>query len=380
MPSLHRLSGITTLNLLLLLMCAFTAPKSDAAATFYSNCFSTKGVVNAVLNYDVNASDNHADSTITALTSYEVPADAHPAQCGTCPGVASNTKEKIYSYKSTPLPLGSIPKYGKLTDKIDIKITAYTDTVAGGSNQSLIETYPLLTPTTSMPEPDNNEATQTLCAKNPVASSPQRQFNWNKLSASLHIASPILGVETIPNQILMETSVCIYYGTGSCTFANATLASTMYISGAISAPLSCTINAGSVINVDFNTLPSMNFTAKGEPPVGFALRDVDITFHCDNAAVSNSDKIKLTLSSDQGVSDTGTALIAKMIGRDDIGVRMYDSNSNGVPLDGSVSFPITLDSSGNGHIKMSAAPVATTNAKPTPGKFEGNVTVKMDIR
>lgn len=96
--------------------------------------------------------------------------------------------------------------------------------------------------------------------------------------------------------------------------------------------------------------------------------------------MSNSDKIKLSLSADQGVSDGESGLIAKMVDRDDIGVRMYDSNSNSIRLDGSAEFPVTLDSQGNGSIKMQAAPVATTDNIPAGGNFEGNVTVKMDIK
>lgn len=86
------------------------------------------------------------------------------------------------------------------------------------------------------------------------------------------------------------------------------------------------------------------------------------------------------MSSDQGVVTDSNRLIAKMIGRDDVGVRMYDENNNNVVLDGSVSFPLNLDQDGNGHIKMTAAPVSTTDTPPAAGAFEGNVTVKMDIK
>jgi len=41
---------------------------------------------------------------------------------------------------------------------------------------------------------------------------------------------------------------------------------------------------------------------------------------------------------------------------------------------------VTMDEQGNGSVKIKAAPVSTTNATPAPGKFEGNVTVKMDLR
>ncbi|KEY50665.1 fimbrial protein [Citrobacter amalonaticus] len=368
------------LHVLILLSGLLPVLQAVGATTYLSGCFPTKGRVDVPLNYDLSAEDNYAGNRIQPTISFVFPSDPHAAQCSSCPGVTGTTTEKIYSYRTTPLPTGRTAKYGKLTNNLDIQISAFSDTVSGGGTAYLLETYPNQSPTTSLFEGDNSEATQSLCANSPVAGNPKRLFNWNKISLSLYIVNPIFGIETIPNQLLMSTSVCIFYGSGSCNFSKASVASEMYISGAIYAPLSCTINAGSTINVDFETLASSNFTAPGAVPSGFTLRDVDIKFHCDSTAVSNSDKIKLTLSADQGVNDTGTGFIAKMIGRDDIGVRMYDSNDNGIPLDGSADFPIVLDGNGDGHIQMTAAPVATTSNKPAAGHFEGNVTVKMDIR
>ena len=365
--------------ILLLTTLAFTL-HANAAATFLTGCFPVKGDVKVTLNDELSSAMNYAGNTISPLNNFMVPAEPLPAQCSSCPGLRSTDKENMYSYRATPLLAGMTPGYGKLTDKLDIQLTLFTDTVAGGETLTKLTTYPNTAPATSTTEGTNTESTQSVCAKSPAPGVPQRVFNWNKLTASIHIVRPIFGTELIPTQTLAETSLCIFYGTGSCSFANAQLASRMTISGSLSAPLSCTINAGSVINVDFNSVARSNFVAQGQPPVGFALRDVDINFHCDNPASDNTDKIKLTLTSDQGVSDTETGYIAKMMGRDDIGVRMYDSNNLNVALDGSAEFPIALNSNGDGHIQMSAAPVATTSTPPEPGKFEGNVTVKMDIK
>lgn len=367
--------GIT----ILLLATLFAAPQAHAT-NFLTGCFPTKGDVSVRLDYEVGTAMNYSGNTFIPLKDFIAPSEPQPAQCSSCPGVTSKSIENMYSYRTTPLLTGSISGYGKLTDNLDIQLTLYSDTVAGGVVETTLVTYPIAAPPTSTFEGTNDESTQSLCAKSPAAGVPQRTFNWNKLTASIHIAKPIFGTEVIPSQTVAETSLCIFYGTGSCSFANAQLASRMTLSGQLTAPLSCTINAGSVINIDFNSIARSNFTAQGQPPTGFALRDVDIKFHCDNPAVDNTDKIKLTLSSDQGVSDTGTGYIAKMMGRDDIGVRMYDSNNLNVALDGSMEFPIRLDSNGDGHILMTAAPVATTSAQPAPGKFEGNVTVRMDIK
>lgn len=96
--------------------------------------------------------------------------------------------------------------------------------------------------------------------------------------------------------------------------------------------------------------------------------------------MGNTDRIKLTLTADQGVADSSTPYIAKLLDRDDLGVRVYDEHSQNVALDGTYEFPVTMDAQGNGVVKIQAVPVSTTNASPAPGRFEGNVTVKMDLR
>lgn len=370
---------------LLVLFLLFCQPlwqnKAIAAGYIYSGCFPASTHYSGSINAELSPSDNAAGHTITGQFNHELPGDAVVAQCSTCTGVSANTNEVISSYAATSLPAGAASGFGKLTDKISIKVSYFSDTMTGGNIQKSIQNYPTEFPTVSISEPvDGDENTQSLCAKSPVAGVPQRQFKWNKTAASLYIVSPILGEEVIPLTTILRTYVCIASTNIECPFEKAAFASDISLSGIISAPLGCVINQGSKIDVEFGTLASSNFTAQGHPPSGYTLRDVDIQFHCDKPAVSNSDKIRLSFSSDQGVSDTGTGFIAKMIGRDDIGVRMYDADNQNVTLDGTTELPITLDDNGDGRIKMTAAPVATTGSKPAPGKFEGNVTVKMNIR
>ena len=125
---------------------------------------------------------------------------------------------------------------------------------------------------------------------------------------------------------------------------------------------------------------SKQFSGKSRPPQGYALKNVDISYHCDDNAIGNNDRIKLTLTADQGVVDSSEPLVAKMLDKDDVGVRIYDENNQNVALDGTFEFPVPMDDQGNGVVRIKAAPVSTTGKSPEPGKFEGNVTVKMDLR
>ena len=68
-----------------------------------------------------------------------------------------------------------------------------------------------------------------------------------------------------------------------------------------------------------------------------------------------------------------------MLNRDDLGVRIFQGSKD-VILDGSVEFDVNLDEQGNGKIQLQAAPVSTTAKRPAAGAFEGNMTVKMELR
>ncbi|MCP1114488.1 fimbrial protein [Enterobacter bugandensis] len=204
-------------------------------------------------------------------------------------------------------------------------------------------------------------------------------FKWNVIAANFLIKKPILGVISFPPTLVVQNYACIYIS-GSCAPSDAELVSNIWLSGTISAPLSCTINEGSTIEVDFGELVSSQFVAKGQQPKGYTLKDVDISYHCDDNAIGSDDRIKLTLTADQGVVDSSDPVIAKMVGREDIGVKVYNEDNLNIALDGTYEFPVTIDEQGNGLVRIKATPVSTLNEKPQPGSFEGNVTVKMDLR
>ncbi|MDL4618948.1 fimbrial protein [Citrobacter amalonaticus] len=383
-PPLHRFYPTRLIAVLLLL-----APAASwAGSGQLLNCFTQIAHYQATWSYELNPTENQPTS---AIDTPELAGSGAPltAQCDCNGGTSGTSTVDDGIYVTSDLIAGHSSTWAFLTDKIDIDVAGYTDSTGTSPHKAIlpIDNYPVTTPT-FYNEKGFKDTDQEVCKpgtgpnRDDATPPPTRQFTWNAMSAQFYIKSPISGEEIIPPTEVIKYSVCVFIinGCTSTTFDNAQLVSIITLSGSLSAPLSCTINAGSTIDVDFGNISSTDFTHQGTPPDGFALKDVDITFHCDNASASTSDKIKLTLTADQGVSDVGSGFIAKMVGRDDIGVRMYDTSQNNVPLDGSVDFPVVLDDSGNGHIQMTAAPVATTSNKPAAGKFEGNVTVKMDIR
>ncbi|WP_449554161.1 fimbrial protein [Lelliottia amnigena] len=368
-----------------LLCLVFSA--SASAATTLLNCFGAPQEYNISYDRDLNASENitHHEINVDHLVGDGTEMEAN---CSCPKNISGTTPVLELTLAGSPLSPG-VSGYGYLTDKVDIDVRGYTDAVnspdGGGLFGLNINQYP--TSPSSMPNTiediKTKEGTASVCSTSTRPSdstSVKRKFKLNVIGAKFYIKKPIIGKEAIPTTLVVQNYTCLYFGTGSCDITGAQQVSNIWLSGSLSAPLSCTINEGSTIEVDFGNIVSKQFNGKSRPPQGYALKNVDISYHCDDNAIGNNDRIKLTLTADQGVVDSSDPLVAKMLDKDDVGVRIYDENNQNVALDGTFEFPVPMDDQGNGVVRIKAAPVSTTGKTPEPGQFEGNVTVKMDLR
>ncbi|MBB1201340.1 fimbrial protein [Enterobacteriaceae bacterium 89] len=372
-----------------LLIFAGIPVSAQASITVLHNCFSTQGNYTTNYTQSLEPADNTSGKSIDIADHFIASGAPLTASCD-CPGNFSATST-VYELSAAGSPLAAgISGFGYLTGNLDVDVSGYSDAIDSPDGNGLfplaIDSYP--TTQSGMKSKlesklQSSEGEQDVCsdASRPKnAASTKRQFIWNVMALTFYIKKPILGEEVIPSTLVVQNYVCLYFGSGSCDTSNLQLVSNIWLSGSLTAPLSCTINAGSTIEVDLGNIVNSQFVSPGLPPSGYTLKNVDISYHCDDPAIGNSDKIKLTLSADQGVAPGSSGLIAKMLNRDDIGVRMYGENNGNVSLDGSVALPVNIDEQGNGALHFTAAPVSTTSKRPEPGKFEGNVTVKMDLR
>ncbi|WMY76168.1 fimbrial protein [Buttiauxella selenatireducens] len=380
-----------TLNTSNLLCCVLLLGNVDASAEVLQNCFNGPTSYSIDYQQELSAGINKTGKEILSNPGHLVgngPVMTASCECPT--SLEANEEINELTAVGSPLSAGHSSTYGFLTNNIDISVQGYTDAINSPDGAGLtsipINSYP--TPMANMNSRVQNwsiyEESESVCSDSSSPVSPpnrvKRQFKWNVIAAKFYIKKAILGEEIIPSTLVAQYYSCLSFDRdGSCTASTSQLVSNVYLSGKLTAPLSCTINAGHTIEIELGSVVSSNFRTPGVPPKGYSLRDVDISYHCDNPVESTSGKIKLTLTADQGVSDP-QGMIAKMMGRDDLGVRLYDKNDQDVVLDGSFDFPVTLDTNGNGSIKLKAAPVSTTSTRPAAGDYEGNVTVKMDIR
>lgn len=360
---------------------------SAPAATILHGCFGAPQEYNITYDRELNASENitHHDINVDHLIGDGMEIEAN---CSCPKNISGSTPVLELTLAGSPLSPG-VSGYGYLTDKVDIDVRGYTDAVNSPDGAGLfglsINQYPtsLSSMSNTIEDIKTKEGTASVCSEStrPADStSVKRKFKLNVIGAKFYIKKPIIGKEAIPSTLVVQNYTCLYFGSGSCSFSDAQQVSNIWLSGSLSAPLSCTINEGSTIEVDFGNIVSKQFSGKSQPPQGYALKNVDISYHCDDNAVGNNDRIKLTLTADQGVVDSSDPLIAKMLDKEDVGVRVYDENNQSVALDGTFEFPVPMDDQGNGVMRIKAAPVSTTSKTPEPGKFEGNVTVKMDLR
>lgn len=186
---------------------------------------------------------------------------------------------------------------------------------------------------------------------------------------SLYIANPFVGQLVIP-----RTKILDLFGTKVRDSFGGIPMSSVYMSGTVTVPQSCDINAGQVINIDFGNLTAKDIKTKGENATGFIPRVVNMTVACNN--ISEGVKISLSINGDAASGDP-TALATS---NNDIGVRILDATGNAIsPNDGHL--PVAMNyAAQTGTSSMSLAPMNVTGNAPPSGEFTATATIRAEIQ
>jgi type 1 fimbria pilin len=185
---------------------------------------------------------------------------------------------------------------------------------------------------------------------------------------SLYFTRAFVGQVDIPS-----TKVLDLYGTKVSGSYGGVPMSSVYMSGSVTVPQSCNINAGQVINVNFDNIMSNDIKTKGDIANGFTPKVVNMTLACNN--ISNGVVVSLSFSGEPSGGDP-TALKTD---NNDIGVRVRDANGNIVPPENG-SLPVTFDySSQSGTSSMTLAPMNVTGNPPALGRFNAVATINAEI-
>lgn len=188
-------------------------------------------------------------------------------------------------------------------------------------------------------------------------------------SISLYFVRPFVGQINIPTTKIVD----VYSSTVSGTFGGSPIASVI-ISGSVTVPQSCNINAGQVINVELGNVLSENIKTKGAISNGYTPKVVNMTLVCNN--ISQGVNISLSIN---GETSTGNANALKTT-NNDIGVKILDSTGT-VVSPNSGRLPVTMNySAQTGTSVMSLAPMNVTGNVPSAGQFNAIATINAEMQ
>lgn len=186
---------------------------------------------------------------------------------------------------------------------------------------------------------------------------------------SLYFTRPFVGQVAIPTTKILD----LYASRISGSFGPIPISS-VYMSGSVTVPQSCNINAGQVINVDFGNIVASKIKTKGEIPEGMIPKLIDMTVACNNI----SDGVKISLSiNGTASSDDPTALATS---NNDIAVRILDATGTPVEPNNGLLPVIMNYAAQTGTSSMSLAPINVTGHEPAVGEFNAVATIKAEMQ
>lgn len=147
----------------------------------------------------------------------------------------------------------------------------------------------------------------------------------------------------------------------------------LYFNLNITAPQTCTLNAGQVINIDFGNLSSGAFTAAGARPEG--VNDIvrSIPIECDGIAANTAMTVRL-----QADKVSGNAVVTNT--NNDVGFVVADGNGTALtPNNLSSVIPFSLGSDNKSSVTIRVYPVSVTGNKPAEGPVTSQAYLRVDF-
>ncbi|MFK8829459.1 fimbrial protein [Klebsiella michiganensis] len=183
---------------------------------------------------------------------------------------------------------------------------------------------------------------------------------------SLYIAKSFIGVSNINTKI-----VDLYASDTSGSFGGTPMASVSII-GNVTVPQTCSINAGQIVTVDFDSFMSGEFKNKGQMPTGYMPKTITVPIKCNGMDANAS----LTLRFQAEASADEPAAIKTS--NDDVGVQITDDSGKVIePNSGLI--PFQLDDNLQATVTFHAAPISTTGNAPAEGTFSSTAYIRVDF-
>ncbi|HDS9358184.1 TPA: fimbrial protein [Enterobacter chengduensis] len=192
----------------------------------------------------------------------------------------------------------------------------------------------------------------------------------SQLKVSLRIKQSFVGTSTISPVIIASTYWTL--GDEGQTSHGPEAATNLYISGSITVPQTCTINAGKIIPVDFGQIMAGEFKEKGAL-VDSAKKTVIVPIKCSNIDASANLTLRLQALPSQDDSD------AIRTSNPDVGIVVEDVLGRTIrPNIGLI--PFNLNDSLQAKPILYLTPVSTTGVSPSGGDFHALAYIRVDFQ
>lgn len=178
--------------------------------------------------------------------------------------------------------------------------------------------------------------------------------------------------------IIPATPVAAIYGTVRQGQYSPEPMSRVYVSGTLTVPQSCELNAGGIVSVDYGTIIANTFRQKGQKPQGFNETRTTIGYVCQN--ISEGITLSMTLSGDTA-SGYPEALATS---NSDVGIQIKDGNGNVLPVNtGELPMPVDLTqgmTNQAGSVDILSSPINLTGKTPQAGNFTASAAITVKFR
>ncbi|MEE3660338.1 fimbrial protein [Brenneria sp. g21c3] len=190
----------------------------------------------------------------------------------------------------------------------------------------------------------------------------------SKVRVNFRIKRPFVGITTI-------SSIPIFYlyanqgGAGQGTGSPLAVG---YLSGTVTVPQSCELNAGQIISIDFGSVSAGAFKTVGQKAEGVTPVSRNIGIQCKGIEAQTSLSLRVqadTVKDNMIVSDNA-----------DIGFIITDGDNNPLtPNTLSSVIPFVLDDAASANVRIGAYPVSVTGKTPQVGLATGKGYLRVDF-
>lgn len=273
------------------------------------------------------------------------------ALCDSDPAI----KDPLFYYSSTTLlPPGHSDgtlQYYKVNDYLEVASSIW---LAGTTLQYV-------------PTPWNDITSGAACGVCATYHTPEEVLTGSQGKLSLYIAKPFVGTVTIPSTNIVKIRISTVKG----SYSTEPLSS-VFISGQVVVPQTCTINAGNIITVDFGQLWAGDFNKKGEQAGSQSDKTVTVPIKCNNMDAQANMTLRFHA---QPSADEPNAIKTS---NDNVGVIVKDDKGNVIPPN-SGTLPFILDDNLSAEVTFHLEPISTTGLTPDSGTFQAQAYLRIDF-